>query len=109
MISAKLPSSCAQFCNEFLSSHPGENAPEILHRFAVNCRQFNDVENRSTTFFDHADPVTIQDGLLLFVCEVIGVAVCGFIHLELFADRKSTRLNSSHVSISYAVFCLKTK
>src|SRR3989344_6803066 len=24
-------------------------------------------------------------------------------------DRKSTRLNSSHMSISYAVFCLKTK
>src|SRR2546430_10308920 len=25
------------------------------------------------------------------------------------ADRKSTRLNSSHSQISYAVFCLKTK
>src|SRR5690606_40908734 len=25
------------------------------------------------------------------------------------ADRKSTRLNSSHVKISYAVFCLKKK
>src|SRR5690625_6355771 len=33
--------------------------------------------------------------------------------LKLFAqgkaDRKSTRLNSSHVAISYAVFCLKKK
>src|SRR5437660_4353966 len=26
-----------------------------------------------------------------------------------FIDRKSTRLNSSHVAISYAVFCLKKK
>src|SRR5690349_23989765 len=26
-----------------------------------------------------------------------------------FSDRKSTRLNSSHVEISYAVFCLKKK
>src|SRR5699024_12167793 len=26
-----------------------------------------------------------------------------------YTDRKSTRLNSSHVSISYAVFCLKKK
>src|SRR5437868_12116655 len=26
-----------------------------------------------------------------------------------YPDRKSTRLNSSHVSISYAVFCLKKK
>src|SRR5690606_40930899 len=28
---------------------------------------------------------------------------------DLFEDRKSTRLNSSHVKISYAVFCLKKK
>src|SRR5690348_18031491 len=28
---------------------------------------------------------------------------------EEFGDRKSTRLNSSHPSISYAVFCLKKK
>src|SRR5690625_7071085 len=27
--------------------------------------------------------------------------------LKEFEDRKSTRLNSSHVAISYAVFCLK--
>src|SRR5690625_707642 len=30
-------------------------------------------------------------------------------NLSLAADRKSTRLNSSHVAISYAVFCLKKK
>src|SRR5207249_12039681 len=38
---------------------------------------------------------------------------CSVLHkrtAELFReDRKSTRLNSSHVSISYAVFCLKKK
>src|SRR3712207_7142738 len=28
---------------------------------------------------------------------------------KLFEDRKSTRLNSSHANISYAVFCLKKK
>src|SRR5690606_39295893 len=28
---------------------------------------------------------------------------------DLMQDRKSTRLNSSHVKISYAVFCLKKK
>src|SRR5699024_11843259 len=32
-----------------------------------------------------------------------------FCHDLLHVDRKSTRLNSSHVSISYAVFCLKKK
>src|SRR5689334_24463543 len=31
------------------------------------------------------------------------------IHNRLETDRKSTRLNSSHSSISYAVFCLKKK
>src|SRR5437899_3523376 len=30
-------------------------------------------------------------------------------HLRQRADRKSTRLNSSHLGISYAVFCLKKK
>src|SRR5439155_24645526 len=29
--------------------------------------------------------------------------------VQLAPDRKSTRLNSSHVAISYAVFCLKKK
>src|SRR3712207_8323046 len=29
--------------------------------------------------------------------------------VRLFGDRKSTRLNSSHANISYAVFCLKKK
>src|SRR3712207_8370972 len=29
--------------------------------------------------------------------------------IRLRGDRKSTRLNSSHANISYAVFCLKTK
>src|SRR3712207_7883084 len=31
------------------------------------------------------------------------------VHLQLMLDRKSTRLNSSHANISYAVFCLKKK
>src|SRR5690349_23203145 len=30
-------------------------------------------------------------------------------HSGVWPDRKSTRLNSSHVEISYAVFCLKKK
>src|SRR3712207_7625934 len=31
------------------------------------------------------------------------------VHLRRREDRKSTRLNSSHANISYAVFCLKKK
>src|SRR5690625_6872255 len=33
--------------------------------------------------------------------------VHGFLHLLGYEDRRSTRLNSSHVAISYAVFFLK--
>src|SRR5438034_7383788 len=33
----------------------------------------------------------------------------GPLTFQLFADRKSTRLNSSHTVTSYAVFCLKKK
>src|SRR5690606_41218496 len=38
--------------------------------------------------------------------EIGGIQV---IEVGVIADRKSTRLNSSHVKISYAVFCLKKK
>src|SRR3712207_7979917 len=33
----------------------------------------------------------------------------GRLHPRAHRDRKSTRLNSSHANISYAVFCLKKK
>src|SRR3712207_8255527 len=38
----------------------------------------------------------------------LGRAVFEALHTS-FPDRKSTRLNSSHANISYAVFCLKKK
>src|ERR1035441_9146300 len=36
-------------------------------------------------------------------------AVAGLGTVDFPTDRKSTRLNSSHLGISYAVFCLKKK
>src|SRR5437773_7400380 len=39
-----------------------------------------------------------QDTLIQYYCRALARA-----------DRKSTRLNSSHITISYAVFCLKKK
>src|SRR5262245_63910293 len=47
--------------------------------------------------------------------QVVGQPGCGLmelgpaLHLLPVEDRKSTRLNSSHLGISYAVFCLKKK
>src|SRR2546430_4979033 len=53
-------------------------------------------------------------------CQIVGAARgkcwngkqlggCQRISISLATDRKSTRLNSSHSQISYAVFCLKKK
>src|SRR5690554_4419394 len=52
--------------------------------------------------FDHMDTshVTGKTYLPIFINESVS---------QVFGDRKSTRLNSSHVRISYAVFCLKKK
>src|SRR5690625_66357 len=56
----------------------------------------------------------------LFLLRLIGGVFTGFIPMSqalisvqtpanIAGDRKSTRLNSSHVAISYAVFCLKKR
>src|SRR5207253_11229488 len=59
----------------------------------------------------------------IYVCALVGgMLATPYVHLDDLAmlglaawlclrakDRKSTRLNSSHVAISYAVFCLKKK
>src|SRR5574343_1667289 len=57
----------------------------------------------------------------IFIASNTGLVECSlnnndFKHLRTYAqneqilsDRKSTRLNSSHITISYAVFCLKKK
>src|SRR5699024_11428691 len=71
-------------------------------------RSLGDLETRTV------DPV---DALVEATIEVVdlrvrGVTVVGPHELAgrlLQSDRKSTRLNSSHVSISYAVFCLQEK
>src|SRR5438477_13182454 len=41
--------------------------------------------------------------------DAVSVSAIGWAKMRSMADRKSTRLNSSHMSISYAVFCLKKK
>src|SRR5690606_16526690 len=54
-----------------------------------------------------------KNGKIVYVSNKF-TELTGFSHQELKThittlDRKSTRLNSSHVKISYAVFCLKKK
>src|SRR5688572_32120061 len=59
---------------------------------------------RSDDAVDEAGDVGVE---AVFVEDAIGDRVISW--RGDFADRKSTRLNSSHSQISYAVFCLKKK
>src|SRR5262245_64697666 len=66
------------------------------------------------------DPVKLGERTITIDCDVLDAdggtrtasISAGFVALAMALDgldRKSTRLNSSHLGISYAVFCLKKK
>ena len=48
-------------------------------------------------------------GNMLGANALASTALANSVFISIFIDRKSTRLNSSHHRISYAVFCLKKK
>src|SRR3712207_7192869 len=50
-----------------------------------------------------------EPGALRVELDDVDIAVVRFEGAVYAVDRKSTRLNSSHANISYAVFCLKKK
>src|SRR5438045_4913732 len=58
---------------------------------------------------DHLDVALVELGFHLRHRAELGGADRGEILGVREQDRKSTRLNSSHLGISYAVFCLKKK
>src|SRR3712207_7577133 len=57
----------------------------------------------------HPSSVTLACARLGWAVEDTAVVTLVGRPVELLVDRKSTRLNSSHANISYAVFCLKKK
>src|SRR5690606_41442973 len=68
---------------------------------AAACQPLLHVEQRET---DLTDLLTVAADPHPTECEFLTYFVAVVIAKK---DRKSTRLNSSHVKISYAVFCLK--
>src|SRR2546430_13129626 len=64
-----------------------------------------------TTLFRSVHGHLVQMGRIAGHCGVSGFepALEAYPGIEARRDRKSTRLNSSHSQISYAVFCLKKK
>src|SRR5207249_11807961 len=98
--------------HQYLQSFPTRRSSDLmraksslLHRFLWECPS----EQRSITCHNYVLPTIkfirdwgishMPNGGMPEGCTVAGSQ----------GDRKSTRLNSSHVSISYAVFCLKKK
>src|SRR5699024_12852382 len=107
-----LPTACIYILYR-LSSHQTTHMTYLL----VNYSLLFLLDTSSTDFYT----LSLPDALPISVGRVIWpsptmpsrmstrhsrlAAIC----LTVMEDRKSTRLNSSHVSISYAVFCLKKK
>src|SRR5437868_10292383 len=102
----------------------GTAAPAGFDRAAALDR-FRRARLRTKAMFDLLDPaayydrpIALRNPIVFYEGHLPAFAVNTLIkkglgrpgideHLETILDRKSTRLNSSHVSISYAVFCLK--
>src|SRR5690606_42132745 len=68
-----------------------------------------DAPDEASWSFDFHPP-DYEDNLLIWSDRIDRVAAREYATpCRAYEDRKSTRLNSSHVKISYAVFCLKKK
>src|SRR5256885_6118885 len=81
--------------------------PNLYHFFFF----FNDTATTEiyTLSLHDALPISQAGGDVGLAHEVQQLGVVGAVAVHEVGDRKSTRLNSSHLVISYAVFCLKKK
>src|SRR5699024_12620536 len=83
-------------------SHPLSRYPSIVGERSTSSLEFSSLQPRSAA-----------SGSLIvahWLATLANCPACSSLAEEMRnADRKSTRLNSSHVSISYAVFFLKKK
>src|SRR5690625_6457152 len=93
--------------------------------FTLNGKVISEVEREITSYYPQLDWVeqdpnqmerlsveVIQDVLKkssVAADNILSLGVSSAMHSLICIDRKSTRLNSSHVAISYAVFCLQKK
>src|SRR5699024_11873622 len=105
-------SSCSSAVHRYLHSFPTRRSSDLRWNFDGEVDGY--VLNFSTQFFqsfllrpDYIDEFTFFQGQAKQ--SVLDIPTDLRPRITTLLDRKSTRLNSSHVSISYAVFCLKKK
>src|SRR3712207_6199773 len=85
-------------------AYAGAHRARAAYRWSVDCSVYlADGERGAGT------GRALYERLLPAVRDLGYVTAFAGIALPNAADRKSTRLNSSHANISYAVFCLKKK
>src|SRR5690554_3753403 len=70
---------------------------------------FNAYPNPASTVVNVEFELNTQNEVTVSIINTVGQTVAVNNLGTVSGDRKSTRLNSSHVRISYAVFCLKKK
>src|SRR5699024_12221612 len=106
--------SCLILLSQYTSSPPFSldrpRDPRDLHSFPT--RRSSDLLDSELVGLGSAGPSHLRvqgQTTLSGAIDVKSSKNAGVALLDLTSDRKSTRLNSSHVSISYAVFCLKKK
>src|SRR5690606_21432836 len=90
-------------------SYRTDYSPSTLRRFEKEPNHFANIDFHQRIDHEryrHAK-AALRTQILLFLSGFGNPIIIGFVAIPI--DRKSTRLNSSHVKISYAVFCLKKK
>src|SRR5205814_10493688 len=92
-------------------SHSGVALNRTIYTFPT--RRSSDLFARRTISFSRESPTRLWSFSKAWRAEILRSRDCrqglaSFI-IRNTTDRKSTRLNSSHLGISYAVFCLKKK
>src|SRR5699024_12378378 len=98
------------FLSPDLTCHLPAAAAALRHLHSFPTRRSSDlpeIQRRSMEIMEKA--ICLADDLGIRVIQLAGYDVYYEKESPQTRDRKSTRLNSSHVSISYAVFCLKKK
>src|SRR5690606_41153721 len=95
----------------YLHSFPTRRSSDLLRGLETGLTGFNEIEidGLADVEDDASARAAVMRALGQPTPDRIRVIAQAFRHGLSVEDRKSTRLNSSHVKISYAVFCLKKK